>query len=133
MIYRNLILKENGLFQKKNKEFKWESGDKKYEFILIVNRNTRSAGELAYYQIKEIFKNSKVTLIGENTSGCLLFCEGCGYRITNSKIFFGLSSGIAFSQKITGFDEGKGFVPDFWVYNEEQLFDTIKHLTTAST
>lgn len=101
--------------------------------ILIVSKETCSLGELLYDLIYKVYGYHKIILIGSNTGGAVSFADSKEYYLKNSGIGLHLSStkdaDLYQSRYYLREIEGKGFFPDFWVQNDEELKMTLNFLT----
>ena len=101
--------------------------------ILIVSKETCSLGELLYDLIYKVYGYHKIILIGSNTGGAVSFADSKDYYLKNSGIGLHLSStkdaDLYQSRYYLREIEGKGFFPDFWVQNDEELKMTLNFLT----
>ena len=79
---------------------------------IVMNKGTGSSAELAV-----LFANSckKVIKIGSPSAGVGLFGEVRSYRLQNSGILVGLPYKVFYED---GFEIGKGYLPDYWIDDE---------------
>lgn len=83
-------------------------GQYKNELVLLTDRETASSAEIMVKCVKDNIPQSIV--IGENTSGTLNTGDIRYFYLPNSLIFLNIPTAI-----FAGiFDEGTGFIPDFW-------------------
>lgn len=91
------------------------------KIIILVNKNTASASEILILALNKLAKD-KVTIIGENTGGCVNFIYPCKYILPNSNIELRLPNTdgrntILFSDS-NFYGEQKGIYPDYWCSND---------------
>lgn len=83
-------------------------GQYKNDLILLTDRETASSAEIMVKCVKDNIPQCVV--IGENTSGTLNTGDIRYFYLPNSLIFLNIPTAI-----FAGiFDEGTGFIPDFW-------------------
>lgn len=119
--YRRLFRSENEVpdyFSKKRKF--------KGKVIILIDRNSMSAGEITVLCAKEIFGEENVIVIGENSYGMASYWNLNDLELPNSKARIH----VAFDKREnlddfdTWFGEGEGVYPDWWSKGED-LNDTI--------
>lgn len=122
----------------KNNPWWMQSKDfaKSYDFngviVLIFDTRTASTGEAIYEILKKQFHYEKIIIIGSNSSGCIAYCNPNCYKLPNSKIHLSLT--YAYEDYNEDNDylrtnvEGIGFIPDFWICNEIELYNIINQM-----
>jgi len=83
----------------------------KYEgrMFVLQNKGVASSGESAVSYARSV-KN--VCFVGSMTAGCGQFGDLRKYRLPNSGIYFVMGYKVF---NMDGFEEGKGFMPDYWL------------------
>lgn len=96
------------------------------KIIILTDRNSCSAGEIAIPLAKDIFGDKDVLSIGENTFGAVSSWNTMAICLPNSKI--GINTAFAKNLMLNKYKnwhgEGKGFYPDYWSTGED-LNETI--------
>lgn len=95
--------------------------NKNYIFV-IVDNNTASAGEFFIDLLKRL---ENVIIIGSNTNGVLNGSIYDNLRLPNTGISFGYGNTIRIYDKEL-FEEGRGFMPDIIVNDDETLEKVLK-------
>ncbi len=114
---------EKKFFKNKVEEIDYLYEPKKFngKLILLIDRNTASAGELAVLFAKRIFGVEDVIVIGENSKGCASFSSGMKLRLPCSKICVCLPCLKLY--EMDSFDlwngEGTGIFPDYWATRKD--------------
>lgn len=143
-IYWKEILKTNKInyswykFEKDDLE-EWEynealRGDISYNgrIVLIFSNDTSSWGETIYTFIKEKLGFNKLTLIGTNSRGCVSYANPYTYILPNSNLSVTLTSKTDADSMQSKFYknivECRGFIPDYWCTNDNELKETIDFL-----
>lgn len=98
------------------------------QILILTDRNTCSAAEITVLMAGSLFGNDKkVTIIGENTRGCLQYVSCYEYQLPHSGIVVQLAS-ADYAPKLADceswYGEGKGFYPDCWATGDD-LLETI--------
>ena len=83
-------------------------GQYKNDLIILADRETASSAEIMIKCVKDNVPQS--IIIGENTSGTLNTGDTRYFYLPNSLIFLNVPTSIF----VGIFDEGTGFIPDFW-------------------
>ncbi len=100
------------------------------KIVILIDRNTASAGEGTVIMAKEIFGEQNVLVAGENSFGMAQFWHIVSLRLANSGI--GISSAFHKNLKIERIPqwqgEGLGYFPDFWAADED-LNETVFCIT----
>lgn len=109
---------------------------KSYDFngviVLIFDTRTSSMGEAIYEILKMQFHYEKIIIIGSNSAGCIAYCNPNCYKLPNSKIQLSLT--YAYEDYNEDNDylrtnvEGIGFIPDFWICSETELYNLINQI-----
>lgn len=143
-IYWKEILKTNKTnyswykFEKDNLE-EWEYNealrdDISYNgrIVLIFSNDTSSWGEAIYTFIKEKLGFNKLTLVGTNSRGCISYANPYTYILPNSNLSVTLTSTTDADSMQSNFYktavECRGFIPDYWCTNDNELEETIDFL-----
>lgn len=106
------------LYTNKPEEIDYLYEPKKFngKLILLIDRKSASASELAVVFAKRIFGDENVIVIGENSQGCASFAHGLNIKLPYSKIVVFLS--IMKLHEMDSFNlwhgEGTGIFPDCW-------------------
>lgn len=95
------------------------------QVIILTDRNTCSASEETVQMARELFGAEKrVTVIGENTQGCLQYISCFDYQLPHSGIVVHLAS-ADYTPKLEGcgswHGEGRGMYPDYWAAGDDLL------------
>lgn len=107
-----------------SKSYSIESYPEEYEYFkskyngtlyVIMNKWTGSSGEAAVSYANSC-KN--VILMGSATGGIGTFGDAKLYRLTNSKILFHFGNTTFY---MPNYEEGKGFIPHFWIDSKNPL------------
>lgn len=98
--------------------------------LFLIDEYTCSAAEYFVLLAKLLFSSSQISVIGENSSGGLLYGAEVDYKLSESGLVIGLPSGkIPLVMDETCFwGEGVGIYPDYWSSTED-LNDTIYFVT----
>jgi hypothetical protein len=95
--------------------------------IVITNRETESAAEDLCFLLKN---GTNVERVGENTKGA----RACGnvrkYILPYSKCLISLPS-ARFATADKPVDDGNGFIPDYWVSSDEELYRVLYKMGAA--
>lgn len=122
----------------KNNPWWMQSKDfaKSYDFngviVLIFDTRTSSTGEAIYEILKMQFHYEKIIIIGSNSAGCIAYCNPNCYKLPNSKIHLSLT--YAYEDYNEDNDylrtnvEGIGFIPDYWICSEIELYNIINQI-----
>jgi hypothetical protein len=102
------------------------------QILILTDRNTCSAAEITVLMARSLFgKDKKVTVIGENTRGCLQYVSCYNYQLPHSRIVVQLAS-ADYAPKLADCEswhgEGKGMYPDCWATGDD-LLETIVLVT----
>ena len=76
---------------------------------VVMNKATASSAEMGIspsYHLKNAFR------VGSASFGCSTFGNCVLFQLPNSKIVFRFGHRLSYHE---GFEEGKGFLPDFWI------------------
>lgn len=84
--------------------------------FVLQNKGVASSGESAVSYARSV-KN--VCFVGSMTAGCGQFGDLRKYRLPNSGIYFVMGYKVF---NMDGFEEGKGFMPDYWL-DTRDVFD----------
>jgi hypothetical protein len=84
--------------------------------FVLQNKGVASSGESAVSYARSV-KN--VCFVGSMTAGCGQFGDLRRYRLLNSGIYFVMGYKVF---NMDGFEEGKGFMPDYWL-DTRDVFD----------
>lgn len=95
----------------------------KGELIILINRDSVSAGEAICGYLYKYFNNQNYTVIGENSRGALTTGDVTGVYLCNSNIFLGIPTTLVTEDinAINFMGEGKGFYPKYWLRNTDEL------------
>lgn len=112
------------------------------KLLIIVDRNTMSAGELVIPLAKKILGNEQVITIGENTYGAASYWKVITLELPNSKI--GINTTFSSNKMIADYldwhGEGYGFFPDYWatgsdlneaiylITNDDEMKEKLKNI-----
>ncbi len=83
--------------------------------FVLQNKYVGSSGEAAVMYGRNV-KN--VCFVGGATMGCGQFGDILTYKLPNSHIYFSMGYKVF---NMEGFEEGKGFFPDYWIDSENPL------------
>lgn len=95
-------------------------GKYKNDLVVLTDRKTASSAEIMVKCVKENIPQSIV--IGENTSGTLTTGDVRYFYLPNSLIFLNIPTAIFAGV----FEEGTGFIPDFW--SKDAMQSAVKFL-----
>lgn len=122
----------------KNNPWWMQSQDfvKNYNFtgtiILIFDTRTASTGEALYEILKMQFHYEKIIIIGSNSSGCIAYCNPNCYKLPNSKVHLSLTCAYEDYNEENNYIrtkvEGIGFIPDYWICSEIELYNIINQI-----
>lgn len=82
---------------------------------VVMNKATGSSAEMGVAPALHM-KNS--VLVGSGTFGCCTFGDCLLYQLPNSGIVFSYGFKVFFHD---AFEEGKGFLPDYWIDDEDPV------------
>ncbi len=95
--------------------------------ILLVDSNTSSSAETFVLMAKQF---PETVVLGENTHGMMRFGEVKLYRLPNSGIW--IQAGSKHFRDPTGeFQEGRGFLPDYWIEDSEPISEIVTGVVSA--
>lgn len=96
----------------------------KYEgkIFVLQNKGVASSGESAVSYARSV-KN--VYFVGSATAGCGQFGDLRKYRLPNSGIYFVMGYKVF---NMDGFEEGKGFTPDYWLDTKDAFTETADYI-----
>ncbi len=82
---------------------------------VVMNKATGSSAEMG---VSSAFAVNNVVCVGTGTSGCGTFGECEMFQLQKSKIIFVFGHKLFYHD---GFEEGKGFLPDYWIDDENPV------------
>lgn len=93
------------------------SGEASFEGTLyvVINKATASSAEMG---ISSAYSVKNVVCVGSGSLGCSTFGNCVMFQLPNSKILFRFGHNLFYHD---GFDEGKGFMPDYWIDDAEPV------------
>lgn len=104
-----------------------KAGCKCEHVVVVMNSRTVSAAESVIPMARSV---PNVVLVGENTAGCNRFGNIIVYCLPNSKIKFQLASSVSL---LPGFEEGVGFMPDYWIDSADPVGEVVRWLNNPDT
>ena len=130
--YKGLSGLDNTFFREAALPFPWELKDGKKTYSIeeeiikqkgnydgtlyvVMNKATGSSAEMGVapsYQLKNSIR------VGSATFGCCTFGDCPLYQLPNSKIIFSFGCKVFFHE---AFEEGDGFLPDYWIDDEDPV------------
>lgn len=90
--------------------------------FVLQNKGVASSGEAAVSYARSV-KN--VCFVGSMTAGCGQFGDLRNYRLPHSGIYFKMGYKV-FNEN--GFEEGKGFMPDYWLDTRDAFDETAEFI-----
>ena len=91
------------------------SSSYKGKLYVVMNNETASSAEMG---VSSAFYVKNVVCVGSGTLGCSTFGNCVMFQLQRSKILFRFGHRLFYHD---GFDEGKGFVPDYWIDDENPV------------
>ena len=85
------------------------------KLFVVTNKRVASSAEMA---VSPAFNIKNAILVGSATSGCSNFGECLMFQLLHSGIMLFCGHKVFYHDK---FDEGKGFLPDYWIDDENPL------------
>ena len=95
--------------------------------VVVMNSKTVSAAESVIPMARSV---PNTVLVGENTQGSNLFGNIIVYCLPHSKIKLQLASSVSL---VPGFEEGVGFVPDYWIDSADPVAEVVRWLNSPDT
>ncbi|MCA9424725.1 MAG: hypothetical protein KC994_06600 [Candidatus Omnitrophica bacterium] len=97
------------------------------KLVLLVDSNTSSSAETFVLMARQF---PQTVVLGENTHGMARFGEIKLYRLPNSG--FWIQAGSKHFEDPSGrFEEGRGFLPDYWLETSDPISGILERLDTA--
>ncbi len=95
--------------------------------VFLIDREVASSGEALVDYSKSI---PGVVLVGENSAGVGTFGEVQSYWLPNSHIQFSIPSKLFL---VPGFEEGIGYLPDYWLDSSEPVAEIARWLNNPDS
>ncbi len=98
--------------------------ESQYEGTLFVlqNKQVASSGESAIMYGRSVKKR---IFVGSASMGCGQFGDVLTYKLPNSELFFAMGYKVF---NMEGFEEGKGFFPDYWLDSNDPVKDVVEYI-----
>lgn len=104
-----------------------QMGDYQGTAVFLINRKVASAGEALIDYSKSV---PGAVLVGENSAGVGTFGEVLSYWLPNSHIKLSLPSKLFL---MPGFEEGVGYIPDYWLDSQEPVAEIARWLNNPDS
>ncbi|MCQ2587838.1 MAG: S41 family peptidase [Treponema sp.] len=101
-------------------------GEYNGQLFVVMNKSTASSGEAPVAIAKNI---TGAIIVGSASSGCGTFGDCLSYQLPNSKIYFRLGYKLFYYDN---FEEGKGWIPDFWIDDKNPVNVLEKYISIIS-
>lgn len=102
-----------------------KEGTYKGHLFVVMNSGTASSGEMG---VSISFGIKNAVTVGSATLGCSEYGEVLSYQLTHSKVGFRCGCKRFFHDH---FSEGVGFLPDYWIDDEDPVGVVEKYLVTT--